>query len=423
MAKEYLYDMTKGNATILLLKFSLPMIVGNVFQQFYNMVDAMVVGQYVGANALAAVGVTSSISFLFFSLAIGLSTGIGIIVSQYFGAKDEEHVKKTIATSAYVMAVSSLAMGIITIAAARPMMELLHTPDEIIEDSVLYLRVTGIGILAVGAFNGISSILRALGDSKTPLLFLVIACIINIILDLGFVIFLGLGVFGVALATIISQAIAGIGCMLYAWIKMPLFRMPLSEYVIDREILKSCINVGAPVSLQFSLIAFSCIALQVVVNEFGATIMAAYTVASRFEQLVQQPFNSLGAALATYTGQNMGAHDIKRIKKGFWAATRICLVFCLFMLPVAWLGSEGIMRLFTNEADVIIEGARGIRITSLFYSALGMIYMTRNVLNGAGDVKFSMASGIVEVVGRVGFAKPLTFVPGIGMPASGLPQG
>lgn len=415
MAGNKMYDMTKGSPTALLLKFSLPMVIGNIFQQFYNMVDAVVVGQFVGANALAAVGATGSINFLFFSLVIGLSSGIGIIVSQYYGAKENDKVQKTIATAIYVILISSILMAIVTMIAARPIMEMLDTPDEIIGDSVLYLRVVGAGIVAVGTFNGISSILRALGDSKTPLIFLIVASILNVLLDLLLVLSFNMGVLGVAVATVISQIISGLGCVLYAWIKMPLFRMPLKAYVIDSAIFKKCLTLGIPVALQNSMIAISCIMLQKVVNGFGPTIMAAFTVAGRFEQLIQQPFNSLGAALATYTGQNMGANNIERIKKGFWSATKISVIFSLLMLPVARFGGEGIMSLFTHEADVIREGAKGIRITCFFYSALGMIYVTRNVLNGAGDVKFAMLSGIVEVVGRVGLAKPLTFVPGIGM--------
>lgn len=415
MARNKAYDMTKGDPTTLLLKFALPMVIGNIFQQFYNMVDAVVVGQFVGANALASVGATGSITFLFFSLVLGLSSGIGIIVSQYYGAKENDKVQKTIATAIYVIMISSILMAVVTMLAAKPIMKMLDTPDEIIGDSVLYLRVVGAGIVAVGIYNGTASILRALGDSKTPLIFLIVASVLNVVLDLLFVLSFNMGVLGVAVATVISQVISGIGCVLYAWIKMPLFRMPLSAYVIDLSIFKKCLTLGIPVALQNSMIAISCIMLQKVVNGFGPTIMAAFTVAGRFEQLIQQPFNSLGAALATYTGQNMGAGNIERIKKGFWSATKISVIFSLLMLPVAWFGGEGIMSLFTHEADVIREGARGIRITCFFYSALGMIYVTRNVLNGAGDVKFAMFSGIIEVVGRLGLAKPLTLVPGIGM--------
>ncbi len=415
MAQKNIYDMTVGNPTTLLLKFSIPMIIGNIFQQFYNMVDSIIVGQFVGANALAAVGATGAINFLFFSLAFGLAAGIGIIVSQYFGAKDEEKVKKAIATSIYVILVTSIIMGILMIVTARSVMQLLDTPFEIIEDSVLYMQIVGAGMVAVGAYNGVAAILRALGDSKTPLIFLVVGCAINIILDLIFVIQFSWGVLGVALATVIAQCTSAIGCIIYAWIRMPIFRMPKSEYVVDRDILKKALAIGVPVALQNALIAVSCVILQRVVNGFGATIVAAFTVENRFEQLVQQPFNSLGAAMSTYTGQNMGANNIKRVKQGFKAGSKIAIIFSLIMLPIACFGGEAIMSLFTNDIEVIKQGAIGIRITSFFYSALGMIYVTRNVLNGAGDVKFAMISGCVEVIGRVGLARPLTYIPFIGM--------
>lgn len=413
--KQTSYNMTKGNPTTLLLKFAVPMIIGNIFQQFYNMVDSMVVGQFVGANALASVGATGAITFLFFSLAFGLTSGIGIVVSQYYGANDEKNVRKTIATSIYVVIGASTIMGILLAVSSRLVMELLNTPVEIIDDAVLYLQVVGLGMIAVGAYNGVSSILRALGDSKTPLIFLIIACFVNIILDLVFVIAFKWGVFGVASATVIAQFCAAIGSIIYAWVKMPIFHMPLREYVVDPVILKNSLMIGIPVALQSSLIAISCVILQSVVNSFGPTIVAAYTVACRFEQLVQQPFSSLGAAAGTYAGQNMGARDIKRIHKGFWSATKITIIFSLIMLPIACFGGEAIMRLFTTDSAVIREGALGIRINCFFYSSLGMIYVTRSILTGSGDVKFAMIAGLVEVICRVGLAKPLTYVPFIGM--------
>lgn len=415
MANGNMYDMTKGNPVTLLLKFALPMIIGNLFQQFYNMVDSIIVGQFVGANALAAVGATGSITFLFFSLAFGLSSGIGIIVSQYFGAKDEKNVKRSIATAVYVVLATSIIMGVLMILTSRMIMELLNTPADIIDQSVLYMQVVGGGMVAVGAYNGISAILRALGDSKTPLIFLIVACVINVILDLLFVIVFGWSVFGVALATVIAQCISAISSIIYAWIKMPIFRMPLNEYVVSQNILKKSLAIGIPVALQSALIALSCVVLQSVVNSFGTTIVAAFTVESRVEQLVHQPFNSLGAAVGTYTGQNMGANDIKRIQKGYISAAKITAAFSLLMLPIAFCGGEAVMRLFTSEADVIEQGVIGIRITCLFYFALGMIYVTRSLLNGAGDVKFAMISGCVEIICRVCFAKPLTYVPFIGM--------
>ncbi len=420
MDKQNLHDMTKGNPLSLLWKFSLPMLVGNIFQQLYSMVDSIVLGKYVGSDAVGAVGVTGSISFLFFSLTMGLAIGIGIIVSQYFGAGDIDNLKKTIATSIYVIVISSVIMGLIMTFFARSMLKLLNTPDVQLNDATIYLQITGIGMLVVGIYNGISSIIRSLGDAKTPLIFLCVACVVNIILDLVFVIMFNMGVMGVAYGTIISQAVAGIGCCIYAYIKIPVFRMPLKEYRVNKHILNQSLALGIPVALQNSFIAISCIALQWVVNDFGAVIVNAFAAVGRIEQIVQQPFNSLGAAVSTYTGQNMGIGDKERIKKGFWAATKLNIIFCIIIVPLFWIFGPAIMTLFTNVNDpnyaqVIAQGALGLKITSLFYVLLGMIYVTRSVLNGAGDVKFSLVSGIVEVVGRLGFAKPLTLIPFIGM--------
>ncbi|HKM03770.1 MAG TPA: MATE family efflux transporter [Lachnospiraceae bacterium] len=407
-------NMTEGRPGKLLLAFTIPMLIGNIFQQLYSMVDSIVVGQYVGSNALAAVGATGSINFFFFSFSFGLAAGIGVVVSQYFGARNDKQVMKTIANSIYVLSTISIVMSILGILLARIILVAMNTPIIILENSILYMRVTCAGIIAVSAYNGVSSILRALGDSKTPLLFLVVASFINIALDLLFVISFNWGVFGVAIATIISQTVAAIGCIIYAYQKIAYFRIPKEFYEVDRELVIKCIKIGIPVSFQNSLIAVSCIALQSVVNSFGETVVAAFTASGRFEQLIQQPFNSLGAAVVTYTGQNIGAGKVDRVKKGFWAATIMCAIFSLIMLPVAYFGSSGIMRMFVSDLEVIQMGARAIRITAFFYFTLGMIYVSRAVLNGAGDAAYAMINGLVEITGRVGLARPLTMIPAIG---------
>lgn len=414
MNRSKIFNMTEGRPGKLLLAFTIPMLIGNIFQQLYSMVDSIVVGQYVGSNALAAVGATGSINFFFFSFSFGLAAGIGVVVSQYFGARNDKQVMKTIANSIYVLSTISIVMSILGILLARIILVAMNTPIIILEDSILYMRVTCAGIIAVSAYNGVSSILRALGDSKTPLLFLVVASFINIALDLLFVISFNWGVFGVAIATIISQTVAAIGCIIYAYQKIAYFRIPKEFYEVDRELVIKCIKIGIPVSFQNSLIAVSCIALQSVVNSFGETVVAAFTASGRFEQLIQQPFNSLGAAVVTYTGQNIGAGKVDRVKKGFWAATIMCAIFSLIMLPVAYFGSSGIMRMFVSDPEVIQMGAHAIRITAFFYFALGMIYVSRAVLNGAGDAAYAMINGLVEITGRVGLARPLTMIPAIG---------
>ena len=415
MGKQSVQDMTQGNTVKLLLTFSMPMLIGNLFQQFYNMVDSIIVGKFVSSNALAAVGASGSIGFLFFSLCFGMSAGIGIMISQYFGAEDEENLKKSIANSIYVIGVSAVIMAVTSFALARPILVLLDTPDIILNDAVLYLKVSSIGIIAIALYNGVSAVLRALGDSKTPLIFLIVACLLNIVLDLVFVLVCKWSVFGVALATIIAQIVAGIGCLIYAKIANPYFTIEKRLFKPDKEIITKSMQLGIPVGLQNSMIALSCVFLQAVVNQFGETVIAAYTATGRVEQLIQQPFGSLGAAVATFTGQNIGAGKLDRVREGYRKSILIVTIFSVVMLAVMHLFANPIMGLFVNEPEVIEIGARGLKIISYFFFALGVIYVSRNVLNGAGDAVYAMINGIVEVVGRVGFSIPLTHISLIGM--------
>lgn len=415
MENKFVLDMTKGSPLKLLLSFSIPLLIGNLFQQVYNLVDSIVVGRFVGANALGAVGATGSIVFLFFSLSIGLSVGIGIIVAQYFGSGNDKMVKKTIGNAVYIVAVSAIIMSLIGFFAARPVLEILDTPAKIINDSVIYMKTSSVGFIAVAAFNIVSSVLRALGDSKTPLKFLIVACLINVVLDLLFVIKFGMGVMGVGVATAIAQAIAAITCLVYAYKSNTYFRLTKDDFIFETSILFKCVKVGLPVALQNAMIAFSLVALQKVVNGFGESFVTAFTVVSRIEQLVQQPFMSLGSALATYTGQNIGATRIDRVKKGFRTATIMSSVFAIVILVIFQLFGAHIVTIFGDNPLVVKLATNGLRITSTCYIFLGLIYTTRNVLNGAGDAGFALMTGVVEVIGRVGFAKPLTMIPLIGL--------
>ncbi len=411
-AKEY--NMTEGKPISLMLSFALPLLCGNLFQQFYNMVDSMVVGQFVGTNALGAVGATGSINFLFFSLCNGLSNGIGIIISQFFGARDDRMVRKSIVSCFYLMGATSLTMGTLGYLSAPFVLRMMNTPPEILPDAVLYMRVYCAGMVTLSAYNGIASILRALGNSRTPLVFLIISSVLNVFLDLLFVLVFSWGVFGVGFATVLAQGFSALGCIAYVARRVEYFRLPKEFWKPDRDLIKRCFSYGVPLALQTSMISLSIIVLQSVVNSFGATVVAAFTAGNRYEQLVQQPFASLGMAVATFTGQNIGAGNSDRVKKGFRTGLLLALGFALFMLPIAFGFSNGIMRLFTKEAEVIAIGSVGIRLTALFYIPLGIIHVTRSVLNGSGDTRFPLLSGIVEVCGRVGFAKPLTGIPFVG---------
>ena len=413
--KSSVLNMTEGKPLSLLVRFSLPMLLGNLFQQLYNLADSVIVGRLVGSDALASVGATNSITFLFFALCNGIGSGGGIITSQYFGKGDESDVKKCIANTGYIMLVFPLCVGIAALLLSRPILMLLGTPQEIMPDALSYLRIMCIGTVFVSLYNYASSMMRALGDSKTPLFFLVFSCFFNIGLDFLFVAGLDTGVTGAAIATIISQFISGISCMIFALKTNSYFKFEKADLSFEKKITVSVIKLGVPLSLQFGLIAISCMALQRVVNSFGATAMAAFTATSRIEQLIHQPYQTLGSSLSTFTGQNYGARKIDRVVKGYHVGFAIMLIFSVLMLPFMQFFGDNIMMLFVKEPEVIAMGGQALRITSFFYVFLGVIYVIRGVLNGLGDAIFALLNGIVEVIGR--FVAPilLTMVATIGV--------
>ena len=412
--KQNIINMTTGNPLGHILRFAIPLLIGNIFQQLYNMVDSVVVGNHVGANALAAVGTCGSMNFLFFSLSSGLAIGIGIIVAQYFGAHDNTKVKETIANSFYVLVCAALIVSIIGIVLAPWLLRLLKTPDTIIQDAIIYMRTTCSGIIAIALYNGVASILRALGDSKTPLYFLILSSIINVSLDLLFVLGFQWSVFGVALATIISQAVCAITSIIYAYKKVSYFRLTRTELKPKKEIILKSMKLGIPVALQNSMIALSMMVLQGVVNSFGETVMAAYTVVSRVESIVQQPYSSLSTAITNFSGQNIGAGEVSRVKKGFRLSILVALIFSLTLIPIAYLFGTSIIGFFVKEQAVITIGAKALRITSLCYFGLGMIYIPRAVLNGCGDTGFSLINGFTEVACRIIYSNVFTRIPAIG---------
>lgn len=415
MKGKNITDMTVGNPTGHILRFALPLLIGNLFQQLYNMVDSLIVGNFVGSNALAAVGACGSINFLFFSLSSGLAIGIGIIVAQYFGAGDDEKVRMTIANSIYVLGMAAMIVSLIGIIFCPQILRLLATPESIIQHSITYMRTTCAGIICIAFYNGVATILRALGDSKTPLYFLILSSLVNVALDLTFVLNFGWGVFGVAFATIISQAVSATTCMVYAYKKVSYFHLNKKQLIPDKAIILNSYRLGLPVALQHSMIAISCMVLQGVVNSFGETVMAANTIISRIEQIVQQPYGSLSMALTTYAGQNIGAKKIERVKKGFKRATLMALIFSLVMLPIAYVFGREIVGAFVKDnLEVVNMGAKALRITSLCYFGLGMIYVPRAILNGSGDTAFSMINGVTEVVCRITYSQIFTRIPALG---------
>lgn len=412
---RYVKNMTEGSETKLILLFALPLVAGNLFQQLYNIVDSAIVGQFLGFEKLAAVGATGSITFLFYSMCNGLSIGAGILVSQSFGAGLHKDVRKFITNSAYVLCAVGVVISIVSTIAAEPVLRLLDTPETVLPDAVCYMQVNCIGTVAVAVYNWISAVLRSLGDSKTPLIFLIVASILNIILDLIFVIPLQMGVGGAALATIISQGVSAVASIIFAFMKNPYFKFLKDDFSPSKSHISRVVRIGMPISLQSGMISISMIFLQKTANSFGETVMAAYTATMKIEQLIHQPFISLNAALSTFTGQNIGAAKLERVSKGYKKTIIMACIFALFMLCVFFLLSDPIMRIFVSEPAVITIGASALMVSCCFYCPLCLIHVTRGLLNGAGDVGFAFINGVAEVIGRIGFALLLVNFTSLGL--------
>lgn len=407
--------MTKGSEIKHILLFTLPLLAGNLFQQFYNIVDSVIVGRYLGHEALAAVGATGSITFLFYTLCNGLSAGAGILIAQSFGAGRHDDVKRFIANSAYTLFGIGAGLTIISVIVAHALLQLLDTPQNIIADAANYMRTACAGTIAVAAYNWINSVLRALGDSKTPLYFLIIASVLNVGLDLLFVFVFGMGVVGAAAATVIAQGVSALGSILFAAKKNEYFRLKKEHLRLRKDYIARCLKTGVPIALQNALVSVSMISLQKTANSFGDVVVAAYTATMRVEQLIQQPFNSLGTALSTFAGQNIGAGKPARVVAGYRKSMLITAGFATVMLAVFYFTSSYIVGFFVTEPNVVAIGARALMLSACFYIPLGFIHTTRGLLNGAGDVLFAFLNGLAEVVGRIGFAAVLVMIPGVGM--------
>lgn len=417
MAKSaVIKDMTYGNETKLLLQFMMPMLVGNIFQQVYNLADSIIVGRSVGSDALGAVGCTASITFLFFALCQGLASGAGVIVSQYFGAGEHENVKRTIANSFYIVMLSGILLSILGVVLAEPVLVLLDTPKVQLKDAVDYMQIVCAGTIAVAAYNYVAQIMRALGDAKTPLIFLLIATGINIVLDIVFVVYMEMGVKGAGYATIIAQALSAVGCFVVGFMRNPFFKLNIEHIRIDLEISKLCFKVGMPLAVQSMTIAISCVVLQKFVNGFDKDVVSAFTVTSRIEQFVQQPYSSLAVAISTFTGQNMGAGKTDRVRRALVKGIWITAIISAIMLVLSFVAGEVIVGCFVKDsANVITIGTKGLHIISTMFFPLGIIYVTRGVLNGANDTFYAMINGVIEVCCRVGFSVLLVYVFPIGI--------
>ena len=413
MTKFKTKSMTEGKPVLLLLQFALPIVLGNIFNQVYNMVDSAVLGHWVSANALASGGLTNAPSQFFMSLAMGMTNGTGILISQYFGAKNDRKVAASIANAMYVNMSMAILTLILSFIFTQPILLLLHTPAPLLGDAVLYMQIHLCGLLPVTVYYTCFAVLRSLGDTKTPLLFLVFSSLLNIGLDLLLVIAFDMGVMGVALATVAAQTVSASLCAIYAFRRVSYFRDAWRYRRPDKHLIAQSLRVGIPVGFQFSLTHISSSVIQRVVNGFGTNVITAFTMTSRVEALAQQPLFGIATAQATFAGQNTGAGRPDRLRQGLRATFGLILAYSAALLVVFWFGGSLLMRMFVDEPEIIAIGAVGIRISGCFFLALGAIQMFRNMLNGVGDASYALFNGVVEIGSRVILVFALSSIPAV----------
>lgn len=383
-------DLTTGKESKLIFQFAAPMLLGNVFQQLYNIVDSIIIGNYIGKEALAAVGASFPIIFALISMVIGFATGATIIIAQFFGAKKMDKVKRTIDTLYIVLFFASLVVSVLGVLFSESIFRLIQLPAEVLPDATLYMSIYISGMVFFFGFNGTAAILRGLGDSKTPLYFLVISTLTNVIFDLLFVIVFKWGIAGVAIATIISQGGAFITAILYLNRTHDVVKLSVFKLKFDRVIFRQSLKIGLPSGFQQTFVSLGLIAIVWIVNLFGTDVIAAFSIAMRIDSLAAMPAMNFSAALATFVGQNLGANKAERVKSGFIATMIMTSVVSLVITGIALLFSKGMMGIFTDDVNVINIGARYLIIVSSFYIVFSGMFVLNGVMRGAGDTLIPM---------------------------------
>lgn len=408
-------DLTKGKPVKLILLFTIPLLIGNIFQQFYSMADTIIVGRTIGVDALAGVGATGSLSFLIIGFAQGLTAGLSVITAQRFGADDYDGVRKSVTTSLCICAVLTVALTVIAVLTARPLLVLLQTPENIIDDAYNYIIVIFWGIFASMLFNLLSNLVRALGDSRTPLLFLIVACVLNIALDFLFILAFRMGVAGAAWATVIAQVVSCVLCILYIARRIPLLRLCKKDWKIGASYIRTHCKVGLPMAFQTSIIAIGAMILQVPLNQLGSTAVGAFTAAQKIDNLAVQILMSFGITMATYAAQNYGAGNMGRIKHGVRQCIFINVAASIVMGVFIILTCRPLVGIFvgSGQEDVVELARVYLIINCSLYFLLSLLFVYRYTLQGIGKSLTPTIAGIIELVMRsataIFLAAPLGF--------------
>ncbi len=397
-------DMTRGPVLQQMAVFAFPVLLGMLCQRIYNFADTYIVGRFLGDQALAAVSISGSAMYMMFSIMMGVTTGVSMVIAQFYGAGEKKEIQDTFVAGAWVSVLIAILLTVLGTLTAGPLLGLLQTSKELMPQAYSYLVVIYLGCGATMLYNFASAVLRALGNSVVPLVFLILSSILNVILDVAFVSWIPMGVAGAAFATVLSQLISGVLCLGYALRILPLLRVPKRQWKPKPYLVKEVLRYGLPTGLQMSIISVSDMTLQAVVNTYGTAMIVAYGVCMKVEGLGFQLADAVGTAMGTFAGQNAGAGNYQRIRKGVNSAYLLNLLCYGIFCPAVFFLAEPIMRAFTGTPEAIAYGVEYMRIFTVFFLAGGILVVYHNILRATGDVAVTVLMGLSEVVSRIGCA-------------------
>ncbi len=419
------YDMTQGKPMKLVFGFAMPMMIGSLFQQLYNTVDAVIVGKYEGPDALAAIGAAFPLMFFMMSVIIGMTMGVSVIISQLYGAGDRNGLQKAVSTSMIFLVGMSVVMTAVGLVIIDPLLALTRTPADIHLLCADYLRVIVWGGVFNVLYNAYTAILRGMGDSKTPVLFLAAAALSNIVLDLIFVVQFRMGVKGVAIATVMAQAISAILCVVYSSVKIPILRLRLKELTFDKEMFRHIVSFGVPTAIQQSIVSLGMMSVQGLVNSFGSVTMAGYTAANKIDSFAMQPSMNFGNALSSFVGQNVGAGDFERSQKGLRETLKMSVAFCVMASVIMVAFSHQLLSIFMDEGNeaVIAVGAEYLTVMASCYFLMATMHAFSGFFRGTGYTRMALYMSITSLGVRIVTSYALAPVIGASAIWWGLPVG
>lgn len=421
--KSTVKDMTQGSPMKLILGFALPMVLGFLFQQFYSMADTLIVGRFLGVNALAAVGATGSVNFFVIGFCMGICNGFAIPVAQRFGARDESGLRRFVGNSAVLAVIFAAVMTVVFVFLCRQILVLMKTPNEILNDSYSYIIVIFAGIPATFLYNILSGYIRSLGDARTPVIFLTISALLNIVLDLLFILVFKMGVAGAAWATVVSQAVSGILCLFFMIKHFPVLHLKREDLRLGKQYVSILCKMGIPMGLQYSITAIGSVLLQTAVNTLGAAAVAAVAAGGKIGAFFCCPFDAMGATMATYGGQNVGARKLDRIGKGLKSCVILGAVYSVIALVLIVLFGRQLSFLFveSTETQIIDRIYLFLLLNVVCYFLLSLVNIIRFLIQGMGYSMFAILAGVCEMAARAMVA--FLLVPAFGYTAACLANG